>query len=92
MLKAYMTQENSYIHFEDTEDMMEHVHEQIEEAVYFYCLCTKIMMHGADPSLLKGLLIHLVSDQFDEINKKLIPYIETKGNETRFYGLIQRDF
>ena len=87
-----MTEDKSYIHFEDTEDMMDHVHEQIEEAVYFYCLCTKMIMYGADPKVVKAMLVQLVSDEFDEVDKKLIPYIEIKGNETRFYGLIQKDF
>jgi len=87
-----MTEERSHLRFEDTDDMMDHVHEKLEDAVYYYCLYTKLMMHGADERIIKALLIQIVEEQFDELNKKIIPYIEIKDNETIFYGLIQKDF
>ena len=87
-----MADEQIHLRFEDAEDMMEHAHEKIEDAVYFYCLCTKMMMRGADPEIIRALLVQLVAEEFDDVNRKLIPYLEVRGNETTFYGLIQKDF
>lgn len=77
--------------FEDIEDMMDHAHEQIMNAVYHFSLCTKIHLPGIDGKVIKALMINFMEDEFDDLWPKLVPGFEIKGNETLVYGLIIED-
>lgn len=77
--------------YEDIEDMMDHAHEKIMEAVYYFCLCTKINIPTVESPIIKALLMEFVSGEFDDLWPKLIPHVETKGKDTLIYGLIVRD-
>ena len=77
--------------FEDIEDMMDHAHEQIINAVYHFCLCTKLNLPAVDEKIVKALMMEFISGEFDDLWPKLVPHVETKGKDTLVYGLILRD-
>jgi len=77
--------------YEDIEDMMDHAHEKIIEAVYYFCLCTKLNLPSVEEKIIKALMMEFISGEFDDLWPKLIAHVETKGNDTLVYGLILRD-
>ncbi len=90
-MSKVMTDDKPIVRFEDMEDMMEHSYEKIEDAVYYYVLCSKLLLSDMDKEMIKSLLLESISDQFDDVYKRLVPYIKLVGNETVFYGLMQTD-
>lgn len=86
-----MTEEQTRLHFEDIEDMMDHSFEKIEDAVYYYVLCAKMVLSDLDKESIKALLMQSVGEQFDDVYKRMVPYIKQVGNETIFYGLLKTD-
>ena len=90
-MSKVMTDDKPIVRFEDMEDMMEHSYEKIEDAVYYYVLCSKLLLADMDKEKIKSLLLESISDQFDDVYKRLVPYIKLVGNETVFYGLMQTD-
>ena len=77
--------------FEDIEDMMDHAYEKIEDAVFHFCLCTKLSHKPIDRRIIRSALINIIETEFDETYEKLIPLIERNGNENIIYGLIKKD-
>jgi hypothetical protein len=79
------------IRFEDIEDMMDHSHEQINEAVYHFCLCIKVCLPDIDSKVVKALLLEFIEEEYDDLWPRLIPHVETKGDDTIVYGCILKD-
>lgn len=77
--------------FEDLEDMMDHAHEKLIDAVYHFCLCVKVNLPGVDESVVKTLLQDFIAEEFDDLWPRLIPYLDITGPQAVIYGLIVKD-
>ncbi len=77
--------------FEDIEDMMNHVYDRLDEAVYYYCLCLKVSLPGTDEKFIKAFLLTYIESQFMDTYQKLIPCIEKNGNENLIYGIVRKE-
>lgn len=86
-----MDEEHINQRFEDIEDMMDHSQQLLQDAIFHYCLTTKLGLSTFDKKVLKALLVSMVEIEFEDTFDKVIPYVEKDGNSTYVYGLYKKD-
>lgn len=76
--------------FEDLADMMDYSYEKLQDAVYHFCLCTKMGIGDSDQKVIKTLLMLFVESEFDDVYSRLTPLIEKRNGECAVYGIIKK--
>ena len=72
--------------FEDVEDLMDYSQGLLLDAIFFYCLTSKLGLTAFDKKVLKALLLSMVEIEFEDTYDKVIPHVEKDGNSSVIYG------
>jgi len=75
--------------FEDPEDMLEFIHDRLQEFVAFWDLWWKTFLpEHAHPSVSKQTLLEFVEMEFDHVTKRQVPHLKRTENGITLTGLI----